>query len=346
MNNVEVKQVDRSRTLATELLVMGLVKLPEKRRSDLNFDPDLEVGYLVRLPAEMRRGQLKKEVQTALGELYLSQVDHTYEMEQGRLIDSETRQDVETLTALGEVSEEVEAIQKINHLMGNGSDLVVNISQENKDLGYPDNMVDMWMRCADGKIRVLRCKVEGSEETFKNFYKNIGGEKENPDKREMLSDPIEIKNLRLAEVLNMLVIVKCETSLGENNIETITESLLQTFEKRFKDKLIRDPNTILRFYLAVKDAIKNLGKGKVNVNEVIGSLLEERYLSGAIRIRQEKGGGCGLSSLGGEFAKQGWVLVMKDGKLTSHFGKTEGLIYCTRCGCWHEGSKCPYCDKG
>ena len=82
----------------------------------------------------------------------------------------------------------------MNKYLIDGEGLVINISPENKLLGYLDNMVDIWKKYTDGKVRVLRYKTEGDLKTFKNFYKNIGGEIESPTRNEILADSVLVKN--------------------------------------------------------------------------------------------------------------------------------------------------------
>lgn len=356
MNRVEVKT--NNQFLAEWLVITGTINVrkqeqlllpaPKKllRRSNLDFDPNLEVQALAELPETEKRPYLESEIKTTLNEFFLSQMGHIYEIRDGQLVDDKTGLDIEKITLEGCVQEEYDAIQRIKRFMNSGADQVVHISQKNKNLGYPDNVVDIWLKCKDGKIRTLRSRVAGDEKTFNRFYERIGGKIDNPDKMQILADPVEVTNLRLSEILDLLVIEECEAKFGEEDIEKVTKKLIVDFEKKFGERLTSDPETILRLYLAVKDAMMYVGTGnKATIDKTIGDLPSERYLSSPMKVVVTQGHGCGINSLEGAFAKQGWILTFKDGNLTSYFGSTEGLNYCKRCGCWHKGSKCPYCDK-
>jgi hypothetical protein len=152
-------------------LLMASVDIPMSGENSTNFDQQLEAGYLSHLPAEERIPQLQKEVVTALSELKFTEVGANYEMRNGRLVDSDTGLDLEELIAKGQILAETEAIRKLNKYLIDGEGLVINISPENKLLGYLDNIVDIWKKYTDGKVRVLRYKTEGDLKTFKIFIK-------------------------------------------------------------------------------------------------------------------------------------------------------------------------------
>lgn len=56
------------------------VEIPMSRENSMNFDQQLEVGYLSHLPAEERIPQLQKEVVTAFSELKFAEVGANHEM--------------------------------------------------------------------------------------------------------------------------------------------------------------------------------------------------------------------------------------------------------------------------
>jgi len=327
-------------------LLMVLGEVPKSRVNSKNFDPQLEPRYLGQFnDIEMRLGQVEEEMVTSLKEMYLSQFKHDYVFESGCLFDEKTYLDVALLTKNGGIEEENIAMTKIIKLLGEGQNLIVNISGENKELGYPDNMIDFWLAGKDGKVRVLRYKVDGDTKWLKDFYKIIGGEIDDPNERVMLADPVGVTKYKLAEVLNMLVISKKTAKIEDKRIEDVTHELTSYFYKEFGYAIFEDPNLILRLYLAIGNEIKkNSQKGELT-RSVISRIQVDIYKFGQMEIRNIVGHGCGGIAQEGQFgSSQGWILEIKDGKMTSRFGSTEGMTKCEECGCWHSGFQCPYCD--
>lgn len=327
------------------------VELPRSRERSSSFDPNLEVNYLLSLPEEQRLPQLRKEVKTGLAELIFSEVGANYEMVKGRLVDRDTGLDLEELIAKGGIPAETRAVRKITEYLNGGAEMVVNISPEDHYLGYMDNMVDIWKMHSDGRVVVLRYKTVGNLETFKKFYKNIGGEIVEPTKTELLSDPVQINHLRLAEVMDLLVVEKCEAKFGVGDIDRIVGTMMEDFGRKFGDKLVRDPDVVIRFYLAAKLEVAKLGNAATQneidnmVSRIVLQMPIGRYLNANFRVTVEGGSHCGTTSPGGEFlSDQGYILTVKDGKISSYKGSTEGKNYCSRCGCWNSGLLCLFCD--
>ena len=69
----------------------------------------------------------------------------------------------------------------------------------------------------------------------------------------------------------------------------------------------------------------------------------QNYLFGQLKTIMVSGGGCGSQSLSGQFAKEGIIIVKTINGISFKNGKTEGLTYCAKCGCWYSGDKCPIC---
>lgn len=343
MNLIEVQKCP-----GIESWVVAPVEVPVSRVNSKNFDSRLEPRYLGQFEnISMRLDQSEEEMATSLKEMYLSQFEHDYVFIDGHLFDEKTNLDIALLTENGGIEEENWAMTKIIKLLGEGNNLIVNISGENKDLGYPDNMIDFWLSGKDGKVRVLRYKVDGDTKWLNDFYKTIGGELSNPSVSEMLADPVGVKNHKLAEVLNMLVISKETAKINDKRIEDVTHELTVYFYKEFGAAIFEDPNLILRLYLAIGNEIKQSGRLVEITKTAISQMQINIYKFGQLEIKNIAGHGCGGVAQEGKFgSSQGWILEVKDGKMTSRFGTTEGLSYCSRCGCYHSGEKCPFCDIG
>ena len=71
--------------------------------------------------------------------------------------------------------------------------------------------------------------------------------------------------------------------------------------------------------------------------------LVKNYLFGQFKTKLVGGGGCGSQSLSGQFAKEGIIIVKTINGISFRNGRTEGLSYCSKCGCWYSGQKCPIC---
>lgn len=327
-------------------LLMAPVEAPKSRLNSMNFDPQLEPRYLGQFEdIQMRLSQSEEEMATSLKEMYLSQFEHGYVFEGGCLFDEKTYLDVALLTKNGKIEEENTAMIKIIKMLGEGQNMIVNISGENNDLGYPDNMVDFWLMGSDGKVRILRYKVEGDARWLKDFYKTIGGELVDPSVSEILADPVGVTNHKFAEVLNMLVISKETTKIKDKQIEDVTHELTAYFYKEFGYAIFEDPNLILRLYLAIGNEIKKNSKNGELTKTAISQIQVNIYKFGQMEIKNVAGHGCGGTAQEGQFGSgQGWILVVVDGQMTSYFGSTEGMSHCEKCGCYHSGPSCPYCD--
>lgn len=327
-------------------LLMAPVEIPKSRVNSLSFDPKLEPRYLGQFEKiQMRLSQSEAEMATSLKEMYLSQFTHNYVFVDNHLFDEKTYLDIALLTKNGGIEEENTAMTKILKLLSEEHNLIVNISGKNEDLGYPDNMVDFWLASEDGKVRVLRYKVDGDLKWLNDFYKTIGGELVDPNVREMLANPVGVTKYKLAEVLNMLVVSKETSKIENKRIEDVTHELTTYFYQEFGFAIFEDPNLILRLYLAIGNEIKENSRKKELTSAVISQIKINIYKFGQLEVKNVAGHGCGGTGQEGQFGGgQGWILVVVDGQMTSYFGSTEGMTHCERCGCYHSGSQCPYCD--
>ncbi len=105
-------------------------------------------------------------------------------------------------------------------------------------------------------------------------------------------------------------------------------------------------------------AWKTIETGKVeeNMKIIAGEVKEARqkaggdnYLFEAIMARNgyylNVSGSHGGSWLSQELVRstQGIIAFDINGRIEYRLGRTEGLHYCERCGCWYSGEKCPVC---
>lgn len=226
-----------------KLLMAPLVEVPKSRANAKNFDPDLEPRYLGQFEnIEVRLSQSEMEMATSLKEMHLSQFRQDYLFVGGHLIDEKSNLDLVELTKNGGIHEENVALEKIVTLLEEKYNLIVNISGENKEFGYPDNMIDFWLTGDDGKVRVLRYKVDGDAKWLLDFYKTIGGELNDPSMSQILADPVGVTNHKLAEVLNMLTVSKETAKISDKRIEAVTHELTTYFYTEFGAAIFEDPN--------------------------------------------------------------------------------------------------------
>jgi len=216
MMRVETQTNDRF--LATWLLTAGAIRGPEtqkllpapgSRRSTLLFDPVLEVGYLAELsqimPREKVLGQFHEEMATAIIEKRLSRYTTVYVESGSELVESKSGLGWERLNQSC-VFEEAEAGKTIREILSNKNEaLVVQFSPKNHDLGYGDNMVAIWVRVGD-TIQRMGFKVKGDLETTKRIYQRCGGVVDVHTNWDFLANPVEVKDLKLADIFNLMVL--------------------------------------------------------------------------------------------------------------------------------------------
>lgn len=325
-------------------VITGMVGVRgEKKTVDrLGFDPSIEPRYLAKFSRETRRGQLKIEMSTALEELFLSQYSHEYMLRDGKIVDKETGILAGCLTAENEY--EARAIDKIEKQLAAGSMLVVNISAENKRFDYPDNMVDFWVKGEGEKVTVLRLKVDMTWNELLEFNKMIGGTSES--REEVLANPLAVEKYCLADLIRYLSISKSKDGLTVALVEEIVSTLVNRFEREFGEKIYVDSELITRMYVAARLEVEDYKEKPVSSNKSfdIGLARMRNYLYGVLKTERKVGGGCGGSSLGGQFASEGIIIVKSIDGISFKKGSTEGLTYCKKCGCWYSGEKCPICE--
>lgn len=291
----------------------------------LNFDPVAEVAYLRRFGDELKRQQLSREIETSLAELLLSEHSHEYQMRGGQICDAATGISIRSL------SDEGESEEKIERMILNGAKMVVNVSPKNKELGYFDNVVDIWKVEDEGRINLFRFKVEMSENDLLNFDRLMGG---------------EVKEYRLAEVVAMLNLAKERDGVTIGKIMAVAKELMAGFERSYGEKLFLDAELITRLYVAIRlEVERRREECPVIEREVaVDPFRMQQYMYGELKVVTVAGGGCGGSSLSGEFGQgRGIIIVNTADGITFRVGSTEGLSFCQKCGCYYSGDKCPIC---
>lgn len=291
----------------------------------LNFNPVSEVGYLRRFGRELRRQQLGREIGTSLAELFLSEYSHEYQLLDGQICDVATGIPIRSLSSEGEAEERVERM-----ILG-GVGMVVNVNPKNKELGYFDDVVDIWKVEDGGRVNLFRFKVDMSEVELTNFDKLMGG---------------EVKEYRLAEVVAMLNLAKERDGVSIGKIMAIAKELIAGFERNYGEKLFLDAELITRLYIAVRLEVEKRREECPVVERKVGvdPFRIQQYLFGELKVTKVAGGGCGGSSLSGEFGLgQGIIIINTADGITFKVGNTEGLNFCSKCGCFYSGDKCPVC---
>jgi len=317
-----------------------------KKEKRLGFDPGLEPKYLARFSGVAKREQLEIQLSTALSELFLS------EYTQERYIDGEEVRDKKTGLSLRDMAKnnpyEVRALTKIKSDFDNGAEVIVNISPKNENFDYPDNMVDIWKRGDGNKVWNFRFKVDMEDGNLRKFYKVFGGI-ENLDKEEILANPVRVEGYRLAEVIQILSLSKEKEKDGWDilKIDGVVKKIVSRFQEEFGKEIFVDSELITRLFVSARLEIeeKKSESGGVVTRRMMKD--EERrlqnYMYGELKIERKAGSGCGGSSLGGQFASEGIIIIKTADGISFRKGSTEGLTYCSRCGCWYSGEKCPIC---
>jgi hypothetical protein len=292
----------------------------------LTFDPVKETEYLKQFSNELKKRQLETEIGTALSELLLSEYSHDYLLREGEIIDKDTGIGARTLSKNCEY--ESKKINRIEEELKGGKDLVVSISPKNKELNYPDDMVDFWKRGKGDELTLMRFKVEMSPGQLRDFEK------------------IDKDKYKLGDLIKMLNLAKSDERISILTIEEITQSLVSRFKKEFGEKIFIDAELITRIFVATRLELEKQREEEPVVSrltESLNGLRMQNYLFGQFKTKLVGGGGCGSQSLSGQFAKEGIIIVKTINGISFRNGRTEGLSYCSKCGCWYSGQKCPIC---
>ncbi|HBP51047.1 MAG: hypothetical protein US68_C0001G0033 [Candidatus Shapirobacteria bacterium GW2011_GWE1_38_10] len=295
------------------------------KQERLNFDPVKEVNYLRKFLGESRKHQLEREVSTSLAELLLSEYSHDYLWDGEKIIDKETG------IKAGDLSENCEfESQRLKNIEGElkkGKELVVCVSPKNAELDYPDDMVDFWKKGEGEKLTLMRFKTKMSEWELKDF------ELMNKD------------GYKLADLIGMLSLAKENRGTSMNLIEQVARNLTTEFEMEFGEKVYLDGEMMTRLYIAIRLEVERKSReiGIESRNYVMLPLEIKNYLYGELKVKRTSGGGCGGSSLSGQFGSEGIIIINTSDGISFRKGSTEGLNYCSKCGCWYSGDKCPIC---
>lgn len=295
------------------------------KQERLNFDPIKEVNYLRNFWGESRRSQLEREVSTSLAELLLSEYSHDYLWDGEKIFDKETGIEARSLSENCEF--ESRRLKVVEDELIKGKNLVVSVSPKNNDLDYPDDMVDFWKRGEGEKLTLLRFKTRMNVFELRDF------ESMNKD------------GYKLNDLIGMLSLAKENKGTSMTLIERIARNLTTEFEMEFGEKIYLDGEMMTRLYIAVRLEVEKQSRevGIESRNYILLAPEIKNYLFGELKVKRTSGGGCGGSSLGGQFGSEGIIIVKSSDGISFRKGKTEGLTYCPRCGCWYSGDKCPIC---
>jgi len=339
--NIEV--IDRGRVSPQTIMAMGvfgvgglvrskdrkLLMAPKKDEEvgRFNFDPIREVAYLKQFEEVVRRQQLEIEMATSLTELFLCEFSHDYLWNGIEIVDKNTG--ISALSLSENCEYERRKTEGIERELSEGKDLVVRVSPKNKELDYPDDMVDFWVKGDGEKLTWMRFKVDMDPESLKEF------------------DEMNKEGYRMADLVEMLTLAEENKGTSMRLIEKVTRSLRTEFERVFGEKIYTDGEMMTRMYVAIRLEVERRSeeagfetkKDIVLVRDVV-----RKYLYGRLTVKKMVGGGCTSSSQSGEFASVGIIIVKTSDGVSFRKGSTEGLNYCRKCGCWYSGEKCPICD--
>jgi len=295
------------------------------KQERLNFDPVKEVSYLRNFWGESRKSQLEREVSTSLAELLLSEYSHDYLWNGEKIIDRETGIKAQDLSENCEF--ESQRLRIIEEELKKGKDLVVSVSPKNTDLDYPDDMVDFWKRGEGDKLTLLRFKTEMSVFELRDF------------------ESMNKEGYKLNDLIGMLSLAKENKGTSMTLIERIARNLTTEFEMEFGEKIYLDGEMMTRLYIAVRLEVERQSReiGIESRNYILLAPEIKNYLYGELKVKRTSGGGCGGSSLSGQFGSEGIIIIKTADGISFRKGSTEGLNYCSKCGCWYSGDKCPIC---
>lgn len=296
------------------------------KQERLNFDPNKEVNYLRQFIGEARKEQLEREIGTSLAELLLSEFSHEYLWDGEKIIDKSTGITAKSLA--GDCEFESKRIEDVERKIEEGAELVVMVSPKNIELDYPDDMVDFWKRGDGGKLTLMRFKVDMSQRKLADF------------------EAMNKEGYNLADLIQLLNLAKENRGTSMTMVEKTVRSLIDEFEKNFGQKIYRDGEMMTRLYVAIRLEVEKRSEeiGIEARNYVILPGEIEKYLYGQFQTKKVIGAGCGGSSLSGQFATEGIIIVRTAEGISFQKGSTENLTYCSQCGCWYGGEKCPICS--
>lgn len=298
----------------------------KEEKNRLNFDPGKEVKYLRNFVGEARKQQLEREIETSLAELLLSEYSHDFLWDGEKIIDKDTGKTARSLSKNCEF--ESRRLAEIESKLKRGDDLVVSVSPKNMELKYPDDMVDFWKRGEEEKLTWMRFKTDMSPAELKDF------EVMNKDGY-LMSDLIQILNLARENKGTSMAL-----------IEGVARDITREFEMEYGKRIYLDAEIITRLYVAIRLEVEEQSKAtgiKVRSSLVVESARMKDYLYGQLKTKMVAGAGCGNTSISGQFASEGIIIVKTVDGISFRKGKTEGLTYCSKCGCWYSGEKCPIC---
>lgn len=311
------------------------------KQETIGFSPKNEERFLKRLPGEIRRINLDRELMTQLEEDF-GMVQFTLEYsfnDQGRLCDIKSGQEIVELTARGEREEEIESIKKIEQgLKEDSTSTWISFSPKNEEYNYPSNCVDFWRVVGDGRVVWNRIVVKEDFEGM-NRIRFLLGQSEVKDEFEMLASPIKSSGLKLSELFDLFSLSEVKNSCSLELIENIVSEYVEKFEDEFDKEIVTNPNIIFRLYSACYKAIKE--------NEYNGRLLDRSelcsYMFGQMnRTVEVNSSGCSVTTKVGEFGEKIGYYITSNGEVK--FGEIpKDYKECKKCGCWYQGEKCPFC---
>lgn len=359
---VEVKnrQVD-NQFLATFLVASGMVGvrqtseqkllLAPKEEIILGFNPKKEAEFIARVGGYgNQKEMLGRDVSTQLAEDF-GLLKHVawYEWKNGEIVIPNLG-NLEEVTWRRGVGSEIEAVKRIQEKLNkNPNSVVLHMSPVNERLGYKDKCVDFW-RIVDGKVNSIRIMVVEDEEAMRKVWKMLNGGKDLENGEDLLANPIE-SGLNLAELLNLFELAEKKNDLRYQRIEKLVLQMMPKLEKEYGLEIVRDPELILRLYSATymileeeTDNGNELFDGNyIKIQRDLGRRLDFMMTAKMDGTKIKPSSGCSSSTSVGAFASEGMIIIVTAEGISFRKGSTEGLTYCSKCGCWYSGDSCPIC---
>lgn len=321
----------------------------ESEKEVIYFDSNREIKYLETIDDNYRFVALRNELETAMQEIFWVRsggLDRV--LENGRLKDLSTNSYIDQYVWNGSSKLEINAFEKIQKSLSEGSRLVVHFSPANSDLGYDDNLVDFWINdLEEKKIKYLRIFVKDDFDVLSKIYKEISGENIN-SREEMLAKPLVIWDelVKMVNIQQKLRLSDKKINITNDRIKEVCCFILGDFYKQFDNKIFERSDLIDRIYSGIYETL--FEKGDKN-DELIDLFLRERidtYMYSQIagmKVRSMSGSCPGLNKTVTFGSGEVPIVSKVNGELIFTKGSKEGLKECKTCGYWYSGDSCPLC---
>lgn len=306
------------------------------------FDPIREVKFIGQITdVGFRDKMLVREVSTQLAEDFgLVKHDSVYDWQEGEIVIPKLGR-LSGVTKRGGLESEVIAVKRIEEKLREDPErTVVHFSPKDESVGYGFECVDFW-RVNEGRVTSVRIMIENDEEGMRKVWKMLSGDAWLSETENLRANPVAT-NLMIGEMLPLFEISKAKNGIKYENIENVVEAMLFKLKKKYGNEVYWDAELIARLYSAVYMILdKKDDRGRISVNS---QRKLDFYVSAKMtETRVRPSSGCSSSTNVNGFTGEGMIIIVTADGISFRKGSTEGLNYCSRCGCWYSGEKCPIC---